>query len=191
MSKTVKEIRDIERDINNKIILNGFVYLHDIYKALELYPFEQDENVKVVVMSADVFEDIDTLDLCCLVIDDSGTRAPFRKVFSYAFNKKKKRSTYENGINTFKRNPEPVWDYWFTKDGEEHDPVNHPSHYTRGGIEVHDFIKSWHMDFDRGNVIKYVTRAPFKSNELEDLKKAQWYLNELIEQAEEKQKEED
>lgn len=72
----------------------------------------------------------------------------------------------------------------------EDESVNHPEHYTKGGIEVHDFISAWRMDFDAGNVIKYVTRAPYKNNKLEDLKKARWYLNKLIEEAEEEKKHE-
>ena len=64
------------------------------------------------------------------------------------------------------------------------DDVNEPSHYTTGDIEVADFIESWQMSFFEGNVIKYVTRAPYKSNTLKDLKKAQWYLNRLIKEAE-------
>lgn len=68
--------------------------------------------------------------------------------------------------------------------------VNHPEHYTKGGIEVHDFISAWGMGFDTGNVIKYVTRAPYKNNKLEDLKKARWYLNKLIEEAEKENKHE-
>lgn len=69
----------------------------------------------------------------------------------------------------------------------ENDPVNHPSHYTQGGIEPHAFIDSWNMDFDTGNVVKYVTRAKYKNNELEDLRKAQWYLQSLINKAVKKQ----
>lgn len=72
----------------------------------------------------------------------------------------------------------------------EDERVNHPEHYTKGGIEVHDFISAWRMNFDAGNVIKYVTRAPYKNNKLEDLKKARWYLNKLIEEAEEEKKHE-
>lgn len=72
----------------------------------------------------------------------------------------------------------------------EDERVNHPEHYTKGGIEVHDFISAWRMDFDAGNVVKYVTRAPYKNNKLEDLKKARWYLNKLIEEAEEEKKHE-
>lgn len=72
----------------------------------------------------------------------------------------------------------------------EDEHVNHPEHYTKGGIEVHDFISAWSMDFDTGNVIKYVTRAPYKSNKLEDLKKARWYLNKSIEKAEKEEKHE-
>ena len=64
------------------------------------------------------------------------------------------------------------------------DPVSHPSHYTLGKIEVFDFIKAWDMSFPEGNVIKYVTRAPYKGKRLQDLKKARWYLDQLIKEAE-------
>lgn len=67
------------------------------------------------------------------------------------------------------------------------DNVNHPDHYTVG-IEVTDYISSWDMDWHRGNVIKYVTRAPYKNNALEDLKKGQWYLSDLIKQLEDGRK---
>lgn len=66
----------------------------------------------------------------------------------------------------------------------QEDDINHPNHYTAGGIEVFDFIQSWGLDFAEGNVIKYVVRGPFKGNRLKDLKKARWYLNKLIERAE-------
>ena len=58
--------------------------------------------------------------------------------------------------------------------------VNHPSHYTQG-IEAIDYIESHKMNFNIGNVIKYVTRAKHKGTELQDLKKASWYLNREIE----------
>jgi hypothetical protein len=57
------------------------------------------------------------------------------------------------------------------------DVVNHPPHYKVGGIEVIDFIESKGLTYNLGNVIKYVSRADHKGNKLEDLKKAQWYLN--------------
>ena len=57
------------------------------------------------------------------------------------------------------------------------DAVNHPSHYTRGKIEVADFIADQRLNFDRGNAVKYICRAGFKNNEIEDLEKAIWYLN--------------
>jgi len=60
------------------------------------------------------------------------------------------------------------------------DPVNHPSHYKTGGIETIDFIEAKELGYHLGNVIKYVTRAKHKGNELEDLKKAQWYLERAI-----------
>lgn len=72
--------------------------------------------------------------------------------------------------------------------------VSHPSHYTwlkdLCGIEVIDITR--HMNFNLGNVIKYILRAGHKSEEgysdsekaLEDLKKAQWYLNDEIQMKE-------
>ena len=57
-----------------------------------------------------------------------------------------------------------------------------PSHYTRGQIEVWDFIRDQDLNYHLGNAIKYICRAGFKSNntKTEDLKKAIHYLeNEL------------
>lgn len=56
------------------------------------------------------------------------------------------------------------------------DPINHPSHYSRGQIEVIAAIESWNLNFHLGNVVKYIARADHKGNRLEDLRKAQWYL---------------
>ena len=61
------------------------------------------------------------------------------------------------------------------------DNVNHPSHYNFGGIEVIDAIESRQLGFHEGNVVKYVARAKHKASELEDLRKAAWYLDRRIE----------
>lgn len=53
--------------------------------------------------------------------------------------------------------------------------VNHPEHYNKG-IEAIDFIESWDLNFNLGNVIKYVVRSDYKGNKKEDLSKALWYL---------------
>tara|TARA_R100001377_G_scaffold80978_1_gene60198 strand:- start:1884 stop:2093 length:210 start_codon:yes stop_codon:yes gene_type:complete len=60
----------------------------------------------------------------------------------------------------------------------EEDKIN-PSYY-RKNIEVTDFILEYDMGFAEGNVVKYVTRYKDK-NGVEDLKKARWYLNKIIE----------
>lgn len=67
---------------------------------------------------------------------------------------------------------------------EQNDPVNHPAHYTDGGIETIDFIEAKQLPYHLGNVVKYVSRAGKKLDALEDLKKAQWYLNRYIEMME-------
>jgi hypothetical protein len=61
------------------------------------------------------------------------------------------------------------------------DPVNHPSHYMLGGIETIDFIEAKQLGYNLGNVVKYITRADHKGNQLQDLQKAQWYLAREIE----------
>lgn len=70
------------------------------------------------------------------------------------------------------------------------DPVTHPLHYTSGKIEVIDFITDQRLDFCLGNVVKYVSRAGKKGEEgktiiekqIEDLKKARFYLDFKIKQ---------
>ena len=62
--------------------------------------------------------------------------------------------------------------------------VNHPKHYNTGKIEVIDAIEEWNMGFCDGNVIKYVARHKHKGKPIEDLKKAKWYLERLIQQYE-------
>lgn len=66
------------------------------------------------------------------------------------------------------------------------DNVNHPSHYkTNNGLETIDVIRAFTEDLkgveavDTSQVLKYICRWK-KKNGLEDLKKARWYLNDLI-----------
>ena len=60
--------------------------------------------------------------------------------------------------------------------------VDHPDHYNQGKIEVIDYIEEIGMgeDFCAGNAIKYLSRYKYKSKPLEDLKKAKWYIERLI-----------
>lgn len=65
---------------------------------------------------------------------------------------------------------------------ENNDKINNPAHYTAGGIETLDYIKAKVKDYPSyvaGNILKYVSRYEHK-NGIEDLKKAQFYLNDLI-----------
>ena len=72
------------------------------------------------------------------------------------------------------------------------DMVNHPVHYTQGGIECIDCIKSATVGkvgieaFCVGNAIKYLFRYEEK-NGIEDVKKARWYIDRLIRELEEKE----
>lgn len=65
------------------------------------------------------------------------------------------------------------------------DNINHPAHYTAyQGMEVIDLVEQ--MNFNRGNAVKYIARAGLKSTEteVEDLKKAIWYLTREIQRLE-------
>ena len=75
-----------------------------------------------------------------------------------------------------------------TKEKKAEDMVNHPSHYTHGGVECIDAITSALSSYEDsvdswlvGQVIKYLWRAPLKGKYEEDIKKAQFYLNRLVE----------
>lgn len=66
------------------------------------------------------------------------------------------------------------------------DDVNNPSHYTSGGIETIDYQKAKATPEEfRGHLrltaLKYLSRAGLKDDTLKDLKKAQWYVNRLVE----------
>lgn len=63
------------------------------------------------------------------------------------------------------------------------DNVNHPAHYTRGKIEVIDFIEDQGLEFHLANAVKYICRAGYKNKAktVEDLEKADWYLRRYIE----------
>jgi|TARA_R100001163_G_C5037056_1_gene176007 hypothetical protein len=82
----------------------------------------------------------------------------------------------------------------FGNDGDEIivnevDNVNHPPHYNKGGMEAISYIKqqlgSSYFAYLEGSVIKYIHRHKYKTSNIEDLKKASWYLDKLIEHYEE------
>jgi hypothetical protein len=80
----------------------------------------------------------------------------------------------------------------FNYDGSEGNPVtpeedlvNHPNHYTSGGIECIDAIKASmtpieYAGFLKGQILKYVWRYRLKGKPAQDLKKARFYLDRLI-----------
>lgn len=62
----------------------------------------------------------------------------------------------------------------------QHDPVNHPKHYTShpSGVECIQITR--HMTFNLGNAIKYLWRADQKGAQIEDLRKAIFYIEDEI-----------
>ena len=62
----------------------------------------------------------------------------------------------------------------------KHDPVNHPKHYTEhpSGVECIEITE--HFNFNIGNAVKYLWRAGLKGEQVEDLRKARWYIDREI-----------
>jgi len=76
------------------------------------------------------------------------------------------------GENTIKLDPQEISKLGIpTKDA-----INHPPHYTTGKIEVIDFLEDQKLNYNLGNVVKYICRADHKGSRREDLRKALWYL---------------
>lgn len=65
----------------------------------------------------------------------------------------------------------------------DHDPVERPSHYRRGGIELWDALEAWGLDGDGYlmQAVQYIFRHQFKGDPLGDLEKAKRYLDRRIE----------
>jgi hypothetical protein len=75
----------------------------------------------------------------------------------------------------------------------DYDPVNKPAHYNLSGIECIDYIKQvlgtdGFIAYCQGNMIKYQHRHRYKQNPVQDMEKAQWYLEKMLETMREKSK---
>ncbi len=69
--------------------------------------------------------------------------------------------------------------------GAQEEAVDHPAHYKVGKIEVIEIIEDWDLDYSDGNALKYLLRYPHKhkddvGKQIEDLRKAQWYIDRKI-----------
>lgn len=64
------------------------------------------------------------------------------------------------------------------------DPVNNPDHYTSHPSGVECLTVTRHMNFNLGNAVKYIWRADLKGNDIEDLRKAAFYINDEIKKRE-------
>ena len=93
--------------------------------------------------------------------------------------------TDESGIKGHYWLKDDLFEKYFIPYNENTNNVNHPSHYNKGNIECIDAMVSAYgkdtvSDFCICNAFKYIWRYKYK-NGIEDLKKAQWYLNKIVE----------
>lgn len=71
----------------------------------------------------------------------------------------------------------PVWK-------PKSDNISNPAHYTHSKYETWDVIEEWSLNYNLGNVVKYISRADHKGNKVQDLMKARAYLTREIEKLE-------
>lgn len=77
--------------------------------------------------------------------------------------------------------PKEVLEEWDAEvPNSEPDVVNSPDHYKVGGVETIDFIEAKKLDYNLGNAVKYISRADYKGNRIQDLQKARWYIDRAI-----------
>ncbi len=93
---------------------------------------------------------------------------------------KKLNENQENERKKSENNTFVDIDYESVKETIKNRAINHPAHYQSSKMEVIDIIEAFQLNFLTGNVIKYLLRAGKKGDALEDLKKAQWYLQRAI-----------
>ena len=91
----------------------------------------------------------------------------------------------DDAINDFnksdwKYNKDDKYSAWNQIKNMPKEMVNHPKHYNPGTIEVIDAIEDWQLDFNEGNIIKYIVRAKRKNNRRQDLEKALWYIQRML-----------
>jgi len=91
-----------------------------------------------------------------------------------------KRLNYDNYSHLFEEiHTDQIGDEFIIKKSEMNIPsenVSHPPHYNQGKYEAIDVIKDWKLNFNLGNVIKYIARADYKGDRKENLEKALFYL---------------
>lgn len=72
---------------------------------------------------------------------------------------------------------------------QANDIISHLAHYCHSKYEPKDVIRDWGLKFNLGNVVKYIARAGYKDDVIQDLKKARQYLDFEIEALEEERNE--
>lgn len=164
-------VQKVEQKTEQKIICNH-VDLHNIAEGDVVY---FDDGSEAVVDNV-TFDQI----YAVITFYDFGTFE-----FNYDGTKFQEDAEVGNIVHVLHGDPEPAKETPKTVD----DPVNHPGHYTSGGIECIEAIKASmtkeaYKGFLKGNVLKYLWRYESKGNPAEDLKKAKTYLEWLIKEQE-------
>ena len=129
-----------------------------------------------IKFTIDIKDKTDNYNMTDNSYSDSNVRMTDREVDAYY-------EDYMERIENNKNNPRSS----FVPEGSiDPDMVNSPDHYTHNGIEAINVIEAKLTDeqyqgYLQGSVMKYLLRSNYKGKRNEDLKKAQWYLNTLVE----------
>ncbi len=71
--------------------------------------------------------------------------------------------------------------------GDSHDKINHPPHYCHGTIECIEYLEDQEFPGHLWNAVQYIARCRWKGSEIDDVRKAIWYLNRYIQLLEKKE----
>lgn len=187
----VEKILDI---LHNELDKYGFLTVRDFYDICEKSP---EEYGIITLEKNDIFDnygwtrDMINRDFWNNRLVSYGAHGYYIKMPEVIFLGYKSKDLVEigdalsKGLEEGLKNPKykPLFTIGVDRDG---DIINHPQHYiSETGLEVIDVIEAFTFDLkgieavDIANILKYVCRYK-KKNGIEDLKKAQWYLNNLI-----------
>lgn len=119
------------------------------------------------------------------------TRKPSQEMNDYIAERAKKvkkaHDDYHVWLKAWKESKQSTEDKQASEDTtEEMDAVHKPAHYNVGSIEAIDYIKQQtgegFRDYLYGNAMKYMHRHRYKGKPVEDLRKAAWYINRMIQE---------
>lgn len=144
----------------------GWFFTDEMLEPVEVKNCDMDKKIKDTIKTWDDWK-----------IDEYNNNFAISKYSEkLPYNSEKNCDTCKNYNTYFDCSQCEDFDEW----EEKEDLIHNPSHYTYSKHEPIEVIKAWNLNFDLGNVVKYIARCEHKGNKLLDLNKALEYLQHEI-----------